>query len=138
MVGWPVGQSGQQVGPSIPLVMISVGCWSIAHLFAGSFPPEVFWGQASLSVVEQSVVGLVVSLVMRCLVVCHDVGWLVGWSVSQLWSGCSVVGWSVGRTTTRDKDKANNNEDKQLISQLVNRRQQSTFGDCVGDRMRRE
>ena len=46
-------------------------------------------------------------------------------------------GWLVGRTTTRDKDKDNNNEDKQLVSQSVNRRQQSTYGDCVGDRMRR-
>ena len=69
---------------------------------------------------------------------------LVGWLVSQLWSGCSVVGWPVG-TTTRDEDQDNNNEDKQLVSQSVgvgqsltiNRRQQSTYDDCVGDRMTR-
>ena len=55
-----------------------------------------------------------------------------------------MVGPLVG-TTTRDKDKVNNDEDKQLVSQSVgvgqlltiNRIQQSTYGDCVGDRMMR-
>jgi hypothetical protein len=83
VVGWQVGRSvgwsGQQVGPSVPLVMISVGCCSIVHFFAGSFPHEVFWGWANQSVVEISVVGLVGSLeVLSCLSCC----WLAGWSLS--------------------------------------------------------
>ena len=47
-----------------------------------------------------------------------------------------MVGLLAG-TTTRDKDEDNNDEDKQSVSQLVNRSQQSAYGDYVGDRMRR-
>ena len=82
---------------SVPLVMMSAGCLSILHLLDSSFPCEVFWGQANQSDIEQSVVGLVGSLVMRCSVVCHAVGWLVGLSaLVGMFSG-----WSVGRDNNK-------------------------------------
>ena len=131
LVGRPVGRSGQQVGPSFPLVMISAGFWSIVHLFAGSFPREVFWGRVNQSVVERSAVGLVGSLeVLSCSSCC----WLVGLSLSF---GRDVQ-WLVGQSdNNKGQGQGQHDEDKQSVSQSVNRRQQSTYGDCVGERMRR-
>ena len=90
LVGWPVAWSGQQVGPSVPLVMISVRYWSIVYLFAGSFPREVFWGWANQSVIEQSVNGLAGSLKVLSFSSCC---WLVGLSLSFGWDVQWLVGW---------------------------------------------